>query len=104
VVCVLVAYAYSVAVGLTAVNTTVLTLTGFFGGFLLFVVTMKVVSSAVSTVYVCFAERPDAFAVRLFCLHNIQPVEEDTLLIPYQTVSQTVSQSLSVEQYIDLES
>jgi hypothetical protein len=63
IICVLVAYAYSSAVGLTSVNTTLLTLLGFFVGFLMFLVTMKTISSAVSTVYVCFAERPDTFAV-----------------------------------------
>jgi NhaP-type Na+/H+ and K+/H+ antiporter len=61
IICMLVGYAYSKMVDVTAVNTTMLTSLGFFSGFLMFTLTMKVVSSAVATVYVCFAENPTIF-------------------------------------------
>mmetsp|Transcript_13092 Transcript_13092/g.12687 ORF Transcript_13092/g.12687 Transcript_13092/m.12687 type:complete len:707 (+) Transcript_13092:119-2239(+) len=61
IICMLIGYAYSKMVNVTAVNTTMLTSLGFFSGFLMFTLTMKVVSSAVATVYVCFAENPTIF-------------------------------------------
>lgn len=56
----LVGYAYSVKVGCNTVNMYLITLLGFFAGYLMAVVTLKAISSAVATVYVSFAEAPDS--------------------------------------------
>jgi len=56
-----IAYGYAQGVGLSGTNVTVVTLLGLFAGFLFFQIAVKVISSAVATVYVCFAERPDVF-------------------------------------------
>lgn len=57
----LAAFGYASAVGLSAGNTSLVMAMGFFFGHLMFLITTGVVSSAVATVYVCFAERPEVF-------------------------------------------
>ena len=65
-----VAYGYAQGVGLSGTNVTVTTLLGLFSGYLLFQIAVKVISSAVATVYVCFAERPDVFEATHPALHR----------------------------------
>ena len=59
----LLTFAYSKIVNLSSTNLSVLTSFGFFCGFLMFSLTMSVVSSAVATVCVCYAEKPEIFRV-----------------------------------------
>jgi hypothetical protein len=58
-----VGYSYARLMGLDRVYTTLLSALGLFGGYLLSMVVMSTISSAVATVYVCFAEHPEELQV-----------------------------------------
>ena len=66
VITMLLAFAYAKSVGVSVVNTSMLSSLGFFTGSLMFTLTMSVVSSAVAAVCVCFAEKPEIFEVRTY--------------------------------------
>jgi len=58
--CMLVGYLYSQGVGLDGTSTTMLSCFSFFGGMMISMVVSKVMSSAVATVIVCFADDHNA--------------------------------------------
>jgi uncharacterized membrane protein YgcG len=60
-----VAYIYGYSVHLIKVDRVILANTGFLAGYLVCTVTLKVIASAVATVYVLYAEEPQEFEVRL---------------------------------------
>jgi len=57
-----IAYGYGKGAGMDGPNTGAMAFIGFFIGFVLCLLTMTTVSSAVATVFVCFAEDPAPFA------------------------------------------
>ena len=59
----LLTFAYAKIVSVTSVNLSLLTSLGFCSGYLMFSLTMSVVSSAVAAVCVCYAEKPEIFEV-----------------------------------------
>ena len=59
-------YYFSYFMGLTGVNLTLLTTLGFLSGYFTSRTTLSIISAAVSTVYICFAEKPEIFKVRIF--------------------------------------
>lgn len=56
-------YCYLVGFSSDSVETNLLSLSGFVMGYFMCMVTLNVVSSATSTVYVCFAENPSSLQV-----------------------------------------
>jgi hypothetical protein len=54
--CMLVGYLYALSVGLDSANRSLLTVLGLFGGMMMSMVVSRIMSSAVATVFVCFAE------------------------------------------------
>ena len=58
-------YYFSYFMGLTGVNLTLLTTLGFLTGYFTSRTTLSIISAAVSTVYICFAENPEIFKVIL---------------------------------------
>ena len=66
-ICMIIALLYCQAVRMSSFNTAMLVSLGAFTGYLLFSLSMEVVSSAVVAVYVCFAEKPALFQVILPC-------------------------------------
>ena len=65
VACMMIALLYCKIVQMSSFNTAMLVSLGAFTGYLLFSLSMEVVSSAVVAVYVCFAEKPTIFQVNL---------------------------------------
>jgi Plasma-membrane choline transporter len=65
--CMIIALLYCQAVHMSSFNTAMLVSLGAFTGYLLFSLSMEVVSSAVVAVYVCFAEKPALFQVVIPC-------------------------------------
>ena len=61
-------YYFAYFMGLTGVNLTLLTTLGFLAGYFTSRTTLSIISAAVSTVYICFAENPEIFKVKLFFL------------------------------------
>lgn len=61
ILCCLFGYLYAVKVRASGANVLLTTMFGFFCGYLMSSVLLKNISSAVSTIYVCFCECPDAF-------------------------------------------
>ena len=63
ILCMMIALLYCKLVHMSGFNTAMLVSLGAFTGYLLFSLSMEVVSSAVVAVYVCFAEKPTLFQV-----------------------------------------
>lgn len=61
------AYGYCHVLQLSIVDTCVIVLAGLALGVFMPMVALKVVSSAVATIYVCFAEHPKEFEVCVLC-------------------------------------
>lgn len=67
IVCLLISHWYSYFTGLDYASRTVLSLIAFIEGYILSSITLKVFASAVTTIYVCYAEDPLAFKVMIYC-------------------------------------
>lgn len=61
--CMLVGYMYGLSVGLDSANCSLLTVLGLVGGMMMSMVVSRIMSSAVATVFVCFAEDHTALEV-----------------------------------------
>ena len=82
-ICMIIALLYCQAVSMSSFNTAMLVSLGAFTGYLLFSLSMEVVSSAVVAVYVCFAEKPALFQVIPQCDSFVLAVKYTVYLIYY---------------------
>ena len=82
-ICMIIALLYCQAVHMSSFNTAMLVSLGAFTGYLLFSLSMEVVSSAVVAVYVCFAEKPAIFQVIIPCDSFILAVKDTVYLIHF---------------------
>ena len=85
--CVMCALFYSNGVGLNGPNTALLCTLGFFSGHLMCTIALRVVSSAVATVYVCYGVHPEGLLVYyipslIIYMHLLVCIYFSVILIP----------------------